>query len=466
MMYQHLKTQAKNCALALTVSLAVGMTACSSGGSDSTPVDSGLSLDLQLPDSLTGGQLKTQALSLKSVSTRSTYLASSEGSSVPCSYYGANEQDPFRNGYEVTKLMVSVVATWTCIADVIIDLASGLPQDGTIVQSDNDLNAPDYDPEDATHYSVSSDSEMQTTVRLYYNYDRELPPTQADQEDIFLSWAEAENGDVQGVLIINGRNINVENRKPDDPVDMRMNFEFNSVSKVADMFLRFETDHQYASGFRIHVHKDLTANYQEQVYTARGLVDMKTQFLPVEGITETPKIRLYTVSDRVGNGAALAEMEDVGLPLELNAESENHLGHYLFDKRDIYFFDDNQTSDKPWDWISKTFTYAVYRGGRTTPPSDGDITTSFDPSLDQVQEILQLPVGYFEGGSCAKIGDGCLELMDAIFQDGFAEQEPNQGADPGDWRSSALTLPDYLKSVYPNGSNWDGAFDMVFTPGL
>jgi hypothetical protein len=62
------------------------------------------------------------------------------------------------------------------------------------------------------------------------------------------------------------------------------------------------------------------------------------------------------------------------------------------------------------------------------------------------------------------MGDDCTELLNAIFEDGFAGQESNQGMDPNDWRSTAIQNPVYLDSVYPNGSDWNGAFDFSFTP--
>jgi hypothetical protein len=137
----------------------------------------------------------------------------------------------------------------------------------------------------------------------------------------------------------------------------------------------------------------------------------------------------------------------------------NHLGNYLFDKDDIYFFDD----DMDWDWINKTITDARYRGGRTTPAIDGT-WDPFDPSLRMIAEALGLGSDYFTGSQCVNIDDNCTDLLNAVFADGFAEQEPNQGADPGDWRSNAIAMPTYLDTVYPNGVDWSGAFDYEFTP--
>ena len=172
---------------------------------------------------------------------------------------------------------------------------------------------------------------------------------------------------------------------------------------------------------------------------------------------------MYTVSDRSGEGAAIADFSDVSLPLELNADTGNYLGDYIFNKVDMYFFDADQTANEPWDWIQKTFTAAEYRGDRTTPATGGTFVP-FDPSLDMIVTELGLPSSYFTGTECANVEDSCVELLNAIFEAGFAEQEPNQGADPNDWRSVAIQSPVYLDTVYPNGIDWTGAFDYVFTP--
>jgi hypothetical protein len=77
---------------------------------------------------------------------------------------------------------------------------------------------------------------------------------------------------------------------------------------------------------------------------------------------------------------------------------------------------------------------------------------------------LALGADYFTGSKCAEIGDDCTDLLNAVFTDGFADQEENQGSDPMDWRSDAIAMPEYLSSVYPNGIDWSGAFDYAFTP--
>jgi len=197
------------------------------------------------------------------------------------------------------------------------------------------------------------------------------------------------------------------------------------------------------------------------VYTARGLLDMKAQFLPAPGITEVPDVRVYSISDSFGNGASIAEFQEISLPLPLNIFMGNHLGNYVFTKTDIYYFED----DMDWDYINKTVTASEFRGGRTTPATGGT-WIPFDPSLDVIVSGLALDPAYFTGNQCAVTGDDCNDLFNTInnFLDGFAGQEQNQGSDPMDWRSTELATPDYLSTVYPNGIDWTGAFEFSFTP--
>jgi hypothetical protein len=414
-----------------------------------------LSLNLDLPESITGGSLPADADSV-------TLRTARAGTGAGCAYLGADEDDPFRNGYEMTKFMVSAVATWTCFTDTLIDLADSVAHDDVIHATDNDTQMPDYDPDDPTHYWISDNAENQTTIRFYYGYDQETPPDREEAPQFFLSWAgtgEAGAVDLQGRLIINGTGVNAEGREPDDPTWMRMDFTYTADEQVVDTFLRFDAGNPWAEGFRIQLTKDLTAAPLEQVFTALGLIAMKAQFMPTEGISEVPEVAMFTVSDSFGNGAALADFHQLSLPLELNADTGNHLGNYLFDKEDVYFFEE----DMDWDWIYKSISEAVYRGGRTTPASDGT-WIPFDPSLDIIKTELDLGYDYFTGDLCAETDDDCLDLLAAVFEDGFAGQEPNQGSDPMDWRSEAIASPSFIESVYPNGVDWSGAFDMVFTP--
>lgn len=440
-----------------TISL---LSACGDSSIDTNASNDPLSLDLQLPDSLTGGSTTlNRAVAFKSITAG---IANRASTGEPCSFNGnENDDDIFDNGYKTTRFMVSTMATWTCIADLIIDIADTVPHDGALVETDNDTLAANYDPSEPTHYSVSSDSDSQTTARMYYAYDRASPPTENDQPAFYISWNSSVANNAEGRLIIATQVINGGDASTDDPVNMRMDFNFDANHRQADMFLQFDDQNNWADGMRIEIDKDLNTSPLEQVYTARGMINMKAQFLPVESITEIPVIKFYTVSDQLGNGAAIEEIENMSLPLVLNANSGNHLGNYLFTKQDVYFFKD----DASWEYILKTITAASYRGGRTTNATGGS-WLPFNPSLDMIVSALNLDADYFYGEKCADSGSSCVQLLNAVFEDGFAEQEKNQGSDPMDWRSSALENATYLSTVYPNGENWDGAFELSFTPGL
>ena len=449
----------KSSSLLVTLLLAGLLVACgssSSGSNSESEAADEFSVKMDLPDSLTGGNSNSS----RRIAGKIAEVADRGGSGEPCSYLGPeNEDDPFRNGYETTRFMISVMATWTCIADLLIDLSDVVPHDGIILETDNDTLSPGYETDEPTHYSVIDDSGTQVTLRMYYGYPRSAPPRIGDNAQFYISWNKIDDETVQGRMIVDARSIDAADRKNDDPDTMRMDFDFTPQQRMADMYLRFDSGNRWAEGFRIQVTRDDTASPLGQVFTARGLIDMSGQFLPLPGIGEIPQIQFFTVSDLLGNGAAIEEIQDLSLPLIVNIFQNNHLGNYLFTKRDIYFFED----DQDWEYINKTVTSSQYRGARNTAASGGS-WLPFNPSLDMIIAALALDSDYFTGNKCAQLNDDCNQLLNAVFVDGFADQEKNQGSDPMDWRSTALAGASYLDSVYPNGINWSGAFEQSFTP--
>ena len=443
----------------VTLLLAGLLTACgsssSSDGGGDHPAEN-FSVKMDLPDSLTGGNSNSS----RRIAGKIAAIAERDGSGEPCSYLGPeNADDPFRNGYETSRFLISVMATWTCIADLLIDLADVVPRDGIILETDNDTAAPGYQADEPTHYSVTDESGTQVTLRMYYGYPRSTPPRVGDDAQFYISWNQVDEARVEGRMIVDARAIDAVERNPDDPEIMRMDFDFTEARRMADMYLRFDHGNPWASGFRIQILRDDTASPLGQVFTARGLIDMSRQFLPLAGISEIPQVQFFTVSDLLGNGATIEEIQDLSLPLIVNIFRNNHLGDYLFTKRDVYFFED----DQDWEYIHKTVTSSQYRGARNTAASGGS-WLPFDPSLDMIIAALALDSDYFTGDKCAQLNDDCNQLLNAVFVDGFAEQEKNQGSDPMDWRSTALDNATYLESVYPNGVDWSGAFEQTFTP--
>lgn len=451
------------------VAVVAGLLLSGCGGSEEETESgnnlSNVSLDLDMPASITGGPASTSAKASTDFAKSSGMLLGnqsdqqSESGDLPCSYIGIDDEDPFGNGYKATKFMVSAVAVWGCVADLLIAVADTVPHDGSIIETNNDVNAANYDREDPTHYSVIDDSDIQTTVRLYYGFDRELPPSLDEQAGFYVSWAEDEDGTVRGRLLINTLELD-QDQDPEDPIEMRMDFTHNEEEKVHDMFMRFSSENPWADGFRIRVVKDLDANPLQKVFVAQGIMSMMAQFLPVEEITQLPEIRFFSVANQMGDGASIAQINNMSLAIPLGLEWS--LGAYLTSKQDVYFFDDDQSAAESWDWINKQFTSAVYKGGRTASETGGT-WIPFSPSLDMIETALELETGYFVD-ECMNIGDECDELINTVFMGGFAEQESNQGEDPNDWRSMALQAATYLDTVYPNGVDWTSAFAQNFKP--
>jgi len=410
-----------------------------------SPKSDAIQLNLELPDSLTGNATPAaKALTFRAA-----------GTGEPCAFHGNENDNPFVNGYEMTKFMTSVVATWTCISENIIAIVDFLPHDGKIKEGDNDFSSENYDADEPTHYSVTEHADHQITVRTYYGYDRAAPPTDETAPDIFVSWLSGENGDIDGRLIIQTGRIPKD--KAEDPDRMRMDFTFTAAEKRVDMYLAFD-ESPWANGFRIQVVKELAANPLTQVFTAKGLMDMNRQFLPNVSSGELPDLKMHTVANAFGKGAAAASLNNVALPITFNLD--NFFGEYIFDNDDRYFFD----ADGDYDYIHKSIVASTYTVARNTPETGGSWPN--DPSLDLIRDKGALAADYFiTPGLCADIGDSCNELLNAFFENGFGDQEKNQGELPDDWRATALAKPDYLESVYPLGfESWDGVFEPTFTP--
>ena len=452
------KSLLKQRLLVPVTALIIALAGCNHEEDDNSFSQAVPDLRIVMPDSMTGGPGSAQQ--------KMTGLTKAGGTGEPCLFNGEGDEDLFKNGYTMSRMMVSAVASWSCIADTVIEIASFIPHDGVIHESDNDRDSISYDPDESTHYSITDDSDNQVSVRLYYGYSRSTPPTLESQPDIFISWIEADNGDVNGRLVIDGEGVNADKVvDPEEPTDMRMDFSFTHAVRSAEMYLKFSNNEEVINGFRISVSEDLLAFPVTKVFTAAGILDLKQQFIADTGLTETPVLQMYAIANQAGHGAAIANFIDVAVSFELNAELENHLGKYLFTKEDKYFFDADQKSAEPWDYINKTVTVSEYRGARTTPTTGGSWEPDFNPSLDLLITALELDSDYFTGNKCSIIGDDCNQLLNGIFTKGFAEQEMNQGFDPLDWRTDALAEAEFLNSVYPDGyTDWNGVFDPVYNP--
>ena len=252
--------------------------------SDDSKGADNLSLDLDLPTSMTGG--KDQAA--VGVSFADAPVSVQQDSGEPCFFKGDDDDDPFENGYDMTKFMVSAVAEWSCAADLVMKITNFVPHDGLIKETENDKSSNTYDPEEPTHFSITDVTATQVAVNIYYGFTRDVPPIDSDKPQFFVSWTDDNNGNINGRLIIDALAIDIADRDPENPVTMRMDFNHSVTSKVTNMYLNFDSGNLWADGLRIEVSKDLTANPLTKVFVARGLMDMKRQFIAVPGVSELP----------------------------------------------------------------------------------------------------------------------------------------------------------------------------------
>ncbi len=391
------------------------------------------SLELSFPDTLTGG-----STSSASVAPGEVNYAESDGPN--CNFDGnGDDNDPFKNGQNMSRFLISMTATWMCFGDWMMTnvMAMGWPVDGVIQTIPEDAD----DPDSPTGISITQDSDTQTTIRLYWEDDTTTP-------GMFISW-NTDSGTTTGKMVL-GSVFMGDDDSSDSPDEMRMDFTVSATEQIADMFLAFPDAASAFTGFRTEVTKDLADNS----FIARAKMDMKAQYSSDATmdtlITETPVYQVFTVADSTGAGAALAEMSDIGWGLDLSGSSLGHIGYYLFTKTDTFFFNASGVSE----YVNKVISSATYEGARTS-------TTG---NLDTIEAALSLSADYYTD-TCNDTTTDCSAMIEALFSNSDFGQEQNSGTDPGDSRSTAITSPSYLSSVYPTGSSsWDGVFDMSFTP--
>jgi len=419
----------------LALELALTMTSCSQDEettTSSTPTSSSEitapSLEMDLPDTLTGG------------ASSSKVLGGVWAKGGPnCSFEGGSQSNPFENGHAMTKFLTGIAQSQLCLADYLSNVAIEMD-----IAVDGELHAvPGNDSGSPSHIQVTANSDTQTTVQLYWNNDKTNP-------SLFLSW-NVSGSVTSGRMVLDAAAMgNSDSGAPDS---VRVDFTQTDSAATANVYMAFPDTNSFLTGFRVQLIEDKTlASTAVNRIVVKGRMDMKDQFGAASDstmstyITEIPNLKVYTLSDGDGKGAAVAIMSDMGLSL-------GTLGYYIHTKRDEYFFASDGTSE----WVEKTVTDATYKGGKTAD-------TATDSYVDSALGITSGTTNACGLGTASS----CVTLMQGIYTAGWSGQEQNSGADPGDDRTSlvdAITSDDMLSSVYPSGeSSWDNVFDMSFTP--
>jgi len=152
---------------------------------------------------------------------------------------------------------------------------------------------------------------------------------------------EADNGDISGCMVVDASSIDPFNNDSEDLTDINVGFDYTDAAKVADIFLRFGNGNAWVDGLCIEVIKVLTASSLGQMFAARGLMEMKAQFMRVDDITELLQLRMRTVFDHLGIGVAVAKFVGASLSLGIDIIAGDYLDNDLFDNADICFFKAN-----------------------------------------------------------------------------------------------------------------------------
>ena len=415
--------------------LTLALSAC--GKKEETPPATvptyGPTVSLGLPDSLTGGQTTTTGMY--------TTMATGQGGGN-CDFRG--DAEPFRNGFTLTRFMVSAIASWGCLADNVMYMTSlaisqgWVQTDGTLLTlppNPNDPNAP-------TGFWVL-ETGTQREVKLFWN--------SSANPGMYFAWDTAPDGTVTGKVVVDAAALNgsVLNTQPDF---MRMDFSQTSTQKTGEIFIHF-LNNPDVTAFRIKVTKNLTSTFP--MYTAQGYYPMQRQwdanFSAAHPGSLTPALQVYAIADGNGHGAAVARMADWGwsfTPLD----DGDHLGSFLFTKDDTVYFTNLGNGNYTPVFISKNISSASYLGDRLIN------TTGFVQSAAAIDWYFAngtdpgLPIpGYAANhqgmayqtctdplNTLPYSGPECGYFLNSLFNLPGWAPEANSGSNPNDNRSTLI----------------------------
>ena len=398
---------------------------------------------MSFPQSLTGTEAPAGALTRGLLNTRALH-----NGDIHCNFDGDGAgNDPFRDGYNMTKFLVSAVATWQCFADSIIIIVAAIPfpTDGTFVELTPD---PD-DPGAPTGIRITDNSASQRTIELFFNGE-------TTTAGVYLSWSFGTN--FEGKLILSSTVMT----DPDDPNfdaeapnGLRMDFANDGTTQTADMIISFPSTNLWAEAFRIDAVKTLA----DSSFVVRGIMSMTRQWDPNYAGLAVPKLKMFGVSDSDGLGAAMSQFADLGL--NLNLVSGTTLGSYNFTFNGRYYFLADGTSE----WINKLVSSAEF--------ADPALTRTASPAeISFVEAALGLP-GYFTAPCSATFQAVCTELFQELFALGFSgsgkDVNDPPGTEPTDSRMAALDAGTFLTTHCPADAGScvlddTDVFEQTFTP--
>ena len=311
-------------------------------------------------------------------------------------------EDIFENGYAMSKFLVVLSENQACYADAFM-LATSLFLGNFI----NNGKIATEDTTGLTHFQLDLTG---TTYELWFWFDSAASPT------FYMTWTGSSSTDSTGYFI----NTQLTDATADLSA-VRFEFVRDGTSAVNEIFVEYSGDaSEDFDGFHSMVTKTTSGSVIS--YLAKGILRFQSQFgtnIPTE-VTATPKLRMVTVSDSNGLGAAKADFTDVAIRFESAGTWD--LGAYLFTLGDKVYFD----TDGVPQWQMKEVTTGTYAVS-TTRTGGTDLTDIIGCLEETTCPEINLPAGYF-AGTCVdtdNVAGNCTEFIQAIYDTGWSGDHVN-----------------------------------------
>jgi len=202
----------------------------------------------------------------------------------------------------------------------------------------------------------------------------------------------------------------------------------------------------------------------ETSYLAKGILSFSRHFSEdlTSDVNFAPSLRMVTVSNEDGKGAAIADYTDVAIRIAVDsstdASADLDMGTYRYTLQDKVYFG----ADSIEEWQYKQITSALYVGNA---PRSGSSLPAMILCLETLacdDESITLGAQYFTNTCTATDGADCKDFMQVVFDFGWGGNYDNSDTpEPSsDSRYPALNEAVQLTGVWPSGDT-QGADDFA-----
>ena len=411
---------------------------------------------MALPKSLTGSSSSTAALN--------TMVRAQVTDPAQCEL-GGSDNDPFTNGFRMTRFLVGMSQATSCFADFLVYAITtvGAPHvNKGIVATGNAAGT-----DEPTHFEIIETNGGKKVQVWLYDDGKGVTP------HLYFTWNTTDGSDVNGRLVIKGDATDLK-----EPEAVRVDFVRSDTGATNTMLFRFPVDSpDLLEGFQVVVTQ--TGTGADATYEAKGFLQTTGQWssnLPTTETFDPPTLAAVAVADSTGLGAAIANFQNIGFDLTIPDDAGNPwvgLGSYQVTMTDKSYFD--ATGAEEWLW--KGPTDARYVNTSATNGRFGGATLNLflyclegapnDPNCGTPPNNvpgLSLGSGYFTNTCTDANAADCTAMWSGIYTlgGGWGVNTPNSTtAEPsGDFRKAALGAAKQLTSTLPAGETAATAFEI------